>query len=208
MYNTTVSRALRLAAVLCLLFGLHQLGGAAVIKAKAALAPVLIDGAWARALAAGGGAHRPWPWADTWPVGRLRFPAHGVDLPVLHGDGGNSLAFAPGRALASAPFGTQGVSVIGGHRDTHFAFLAQVAPGDALELQLVSGEWRRYRVSAVRIADAAREALSPATGQEALLLVTCYPFAGLSAGGTLRYVVAARPAAARPVPAGADAFDI
>ncbi|NND68764.1 MAG: class GN sortase [Halioglobus sp.] len=195
MSSVSVSHILRLGAALCLLFGLQQLGGAALIKAKAALAPVLIDDAWERVLAAGGGVHRPWPWADTWPVARLRFPAEGVELPVLHGDGGNSLAFAPGRALASAPFGTEGVSVIGGHRDTHFAFLEHVTRGDTVELQLRSGEWRRYRVREVRIADAARETLSGSDTHEELMLVTCYPFDALAAGGPLRYVVSARPLA-------------
>ena len=193
MPNALRSRVLRLGAVLMLLFGLQQLSAAAMIKAKAALAPVLIDGAWERVLVAGGGIQRPWPWADTWPVARLRFPAEGVELPVLNGDGGNSLAFAPGRALASAPFGTEGVSVIGGHRDTHFAFLKNVARGDSVELQLVSGQWRRYRVSGIRVADASKEILTPAADREELLLVTCYPFDALTAGGPLRYVVIARP---------------
>ncbi len=203
MPSVHASRALRLGAVFALLFAAQQLGGAALIKAKAALAPVLIDEAWERVLAAGGGVHRPWPWADTWPVARLRFPARGVELPVLHGDGGNSLAFAPGRTLASAPLGSEGVSVIGGHRDTHFAILQNLAQGEPLELQLISGVWRRYRITDIRIADATRENLSPAGGGEELLLVTCYPFDALRAGGPLRYVVSAR-----PVATGAQVYDI
>jgi len=197
MFSVLTSRMLRLGALLALLIGLQQLGGAALIKLKAALAPVLIDDAWERVLVAGGGIQRPWPWADTWPVARLRFPAEGVELPVLNGDGGNSLAFAPGRALASAPFGTEGVTVIGGHRDTHFALLEHIAQGDSVDLQLVSGEWRRYQVSRIRVADASKELMTPAEGREELVLVTCYPFDALHAGGPLRYVVSARPVAAK-----------
>jgi sortase A len=180
--------------VLCLLLvGMHQMAGAGVIKAKAWLAPLLIAGAWHKTLLAGGAAVKPWPWADTWPVARLRAPAQDVDLLVLAGDSGNALAFGPGHTRASAQLGSNGLAVIGGHRDTHFAFLQQLRTGDVLQLQLPSGELRRYRVQGARVVDADRESL-PATGDyERLLLVTCYPFDALRAGGPLRYTVSAVP---------------
>jgi sortase A len=179
---------------LCLvLVGLHQMTGAAVIKAKAWLAPVLIEQAWQKTLDGNGMAVKPWPWADTWPVARLRAPAQGVDLLVLAGDSGNALAFGPGHAQASAPLGAPGQSVIGGHRDTHFAFLQHLQAGDALQLQLPAGEVREYRVQVSRVLDAKHESLSLVAEQEALLLVTCYPFDALSAGGSLRYAVTALP---------------
>ena len=174
-----------LADALCavlLLAALVQGAGAAIIQAKAWLAPVLIERAWRASLAAGGAPVKPWPWADTWPVARL-----------LAGDTGNALAFGPGHALASAPLGSQGLAVIGGHRDTHFAFLQSLAPGAALRLQLVSGEWRHYRVRATEVVDATRERLSSAAQEETLMLVTCYPFDTLAVGGPLRLVVSAAP---------------
>ena len=180
--------------VLCLLLaGMHQIAGAGLIKAKAWLAPLLIAGAWHKTLLSGGAAVKPWPWADTWPVARLRAPAQEVDLLVLAGDSGNALAFGPGHTRASAPLGSTGLAVIGGHRDTHFAFLQQLQTGDVLQLQLPSGELRPYRVQASRVVDAGLETL-PATGDsEQLLLVTCYPFDALRAGGPLRYTVSAVP---------------
>ena len=179
---------------LCLvLAGVQQLTGAGMIKAKAWLAPVLIEQAWQKTLGGHGAAVKPWPWADTWPVARLRAPAQGVDLLVLAGDSGNALAFGPGYAQSSAPLGTQGQSVIGGHRDTHFAFLRHLQTGDALQLQMPAGELRHYRVQASRVLDAKHESLSAGTAQEALLLVTCYPFDALSVGGSLRYAVTALP---------------
>ena len=54
------------------------------IHAKAALASHLVSNAWAETLASGEPA-RPWPWADTWPVARLRFPTLKRDIPVLAG---------------------------------------------------------------------------------------------------------------------------
>jgi sortase A len=180
--------------LLCLvLTGLQQLGAAAVIKAKAGLAPVLIARAWEQTLASGGAPVKPWPWADTWPVARLRVPTAGVELLVLAGDSGNALAFGPGHAWASAPLGSPGQAVIAGHRDTHFAFLRQLQPGTGLQLQLPSAELRSYRTGPARLVDSQQQRLSRGGDGEALLLVTCYPFDTLRVGGPLRYVVSAWP---------------
>jgi len=78
-----------------LLLGVWQAGHGAWIHAKAQLAQYLLQRAWTRTLEGERDA-RPWPWADTWPVARLRVPAHGVDLIVLDGVSGRTLAFAPG----------------------------------------------------------------------------------------------------------------
>jgi sortase A len=202
MSRIAVTRRLRRwMALLLLLLGLQQLAGAALIKAKAWLAPVLIETAWAQTLARGGEPVKPWSWADTWPVARLRAPAQDVELLVLAGDSGNALAFGPGHALASATLGSAGLAVIGGHRDTHFAFLRELPVGALLQLELPDGRWRSYAVESTRVVDASREQLPTGLTEEALLLVTCYPFVALQANGPLRYVVRAVPVApgsARP----------
>ena len=123
----------------------------------------------------------------------VAIPAQGVELLVLAGDSGNALAFGPGLALASARPGTAGTTVIAGHRDTHFSFLAKLVEGDLLQLQLPDGSVRRYQVGGARVVDAARETISMQESGEALLLVTCYPFDALWAGGSLRYTVGAVP---------------
>jgi sortase A len=185
----------RAVLLLCLLLiGLQQLAAAGVIKAKAWLAPVLIATAWEHSLELDGAVVKPWPWADTWPVARLRVPAVGVDQLVLAGDSGNALAFGPGHARASARLGSAGLAVIAGHRDTHFAFLQHVQPGVGLQLQLPDGTLRDYRVRAARIVDAQQHVLPRHSDEETLLLITCYPFDQLRAGGPLRYVVTAEPA--------------
>ncbi len=190
---------MRTALATCLwCLALQQLGSAAVIQVKAWLAPPLIERAWHRSVAAGGQPVRPWPWADTWPVARLHAPGQGVERLVLAGDSGNALAFGPGYSLASAPLGSEGLAVIGGHRDTHFAFLRRLRDGELLRLQLPDGQWRDYRVTDSRVADVRHESLALSPGAERLLLVTCYPFDALRPGGPLRYVVEAHPA-----PAGA-----
>ena len=185
----------RLLALLLALAACQQLSAAGLIKARAWLAPVLIERAWAQSLSLGGRPVKPWPWADTWPVAKLRVPALGVERLVLAGDTGNALAFGPGHASASASLGSAGLAVIGGHRDTHFAFLQSLPSGARLQLQLPDGTWRAYRVESIEVVDASTHDLPRLTGAERLLLVTCYPFDALRANGPLRYVVGAVPQA-------------
>jgi sortase A len=179
--------------LLFLLMALHQLGTAGLITAKAQFAQLLINGAWQRSLNSGGAAEKPWPWADTWPVARLEVPRLSVDLFVLWGAKGNSLAFGPGYDSASAIPGRGGVTVIGGHRDTHFEFLRDIEVNTLLSVQLPDGESVSYLVSDMRVVDIDRDPyLSLNSEGSALVLVTCYPFDALLPGGTLRYVVTAR----------------
>ena len=132
---------------------------------------------------------RPWPWADTYPVARLRAPGLGIDQIVLAGASGRSTAFGPGHLDGTAAPGAAGHSVLVGHRDTHFRFLERLAPGDALTLQDRGGSWRRYRVQRNDVIDSRRARLHMGDGRAALTLVTCYPFDAVNPGGPLRYLV-------------------
>ena len=192
--------------VLCLvLIGCQQLASAGYIQGKAHLAQYLIAIAWDNTLAAGGAVHKPWPWADTWPVARMEVPRQSVQLYVLAGATGNALAFGPGYELASAKLGDPGLSMIGGHRDTHFGFLRDMKSNSSFRLQLPSGEYIRYRVADARVVDVEREPLPAQTkGTQELQLVTCYPFDALLPGGPLRYVVIARPEKPAGKPHGFD----
>lgn len=182
-----------------LLLGLQQLAGAGVIYAKAALAPVLMARAWQATLDDGGRVHKPWPWADTWPVARLRVPALDIDQYVLAGATGNALAFGPGLDTAGARPGDPGTAVVAGHRDTHFRFMQRLRPAMDLVLQLPDGRYLRYRVAEARVVDSRGPVSAPARrGPEALELVTCYPFDALRPGGPLRYVVRAVPGTVLP----------
>jgi sortase A len=90
------------AVALLAVIGLWELGHGVWIHAKAQLAQILLQRAWERTLR-GEAAAKPWPWADTWPVARLRVPAHGVDLFVLSGVSGRSPSVPATRRTAPLP---------------------------------------------------------------------------------------------------------
>ena len=113
------------AAILCVA-GLVLLGQGVWIHAKALLAQVLLERAFAASLADGRPV-KPWSWADTWPVARIEVPRLGKNVIVLHGASGQALAFGPGHLARTPVAGELGHAVYAAHRDTHSAFLARYA---------------------------------------------------------------------------------
>ena len=185
------ARLLSRLLVACLLcFGFWQMGQGAYIPAKAWFAQVLMQRAWEQT-AAGDSRVAPWPWADTWPVARLTAESSDVNLIVLAGGSGRTLAFGPGHLSASVLPGEVGNTVIAGHRDTHFRFLKDVAPGELLTLETGEGQKHLYKVVATDIVDSRKGSLLLDTQSAILSLVTCYPFDVRETGGPLRYVVTA-----------------
>lgn len=183
------------AAILLAAAGLWQFGGGLWIHGKAWVAQELIARAWADALAtksAGRAAPPPWPWADTRPIARLEVPALGVDEIVLAGASGRTLAFGPGHLDGTAAPGAPGLSVVSGHRDTHFRFLEDVSRGTLIRIERPDGTWQDYRVTQTRIVNVETTRIAQtATGRPRLLLTTCYPFDAVVPGGPLRYLVLA-----------------
>ncbi len=195
MSNSTALLARRgnVLIVLLLLLAMQQLAQAGMIKAKAHLAPLLIERAWAASLSLGNGAPvKPWPWADTWPVARLKAESGAIDLIVLSGGSGRTLAFGPGHLPASALPGKVGNAVIAGHRDTHFGFLQNTTIGDNIEIETQQGQTLRYAVTATEVVDSRSGSVLLDTDHPTLSLITCYPFDAVDAGGPMRYVVTAR----------------
>jgi sortase A len=164
-------------------------GEAGWIWGKARLAQILLAGAWQQARA-GEEAPRPWPWADTWPVARLHAPGGG-SLLVLAGASSRTLAFGPGHVTGTALLGTAGNAVVVGHRDTHFAVLRQLLPGDRLVVERPDGGRLAYRVVDTAIVDERDGRPLAPTARPTLTLVTCWPFDAIVPGGPLRYVVRA-----------------
>lgn len=195
--NAAGARRIRLKRVLTLgvaaiaVAGAWLVGDGLAIHAKAQLAQFLLERAWQREQATGEAA-RPWPWADTHVIARLRAPAQRAALLVLAGASGRTLAFGPGHLDGSALPGEAGNAIVTAHRDTHFRFLRAVAAGDELVVERRDGSVRRFRIDTTYIADQRTLRLPRDTDAPTLTLVTCYPFDAVVAGGPLRYVVVAR----------------
>jgi sortase A len=182
--------ALRLFSFSFFVVGTSQLALGAWIPAKAALAQVLLERAWQHTRE-GGKRVRPWPWADTWPVARITVPRLGASWIVLSGASGRTLAFGPGHSDGSALPGEAGAAIVSGHRDTHFASLRALQIADEIVVERPDGNRVRYRVDELEVADSRSARLrDPGIGRS-LLLVTCWPFDALSAGGPMRFIASA-----------------
>lgn len=167
-----------------MLAGLAMAAEGAWIPAKAKLAQMLLGVSWQT-----GGAVKPWPWADTRALAKLTIDRDAVI--VLSGASGRTMAFGPGHLDGSAMPGAQGNCVITAHRDTHFAALRYVIPGDVLTLERPRGVVTRYEVMETAVVDKNDTTVLEPTGDERLTLITCYPFNTVIPGGPLRYVVIA-----------------
>lgn len=192
-------------------------GDAAWIHAKATLAQLLIQKAWADSVGPRRGPWhgvKPWAWSDTLPVARIRSNRLDRDLYVLDGADGSALAFGPGHVDGTAFPGDPGTSVVAGHRDTHFSFLAGLRSGDLLAVQNRRGEWIDYVVTRTVVADTTGIDRWPIdNSRDEIHLITCYPFDAISPGGPLRYIVIAKqsqpaaPATVRVAPNDARPFN-
>ncbi|AOE48906.1 class GN sortase [Kangiella sediminilitoris] len=180
---------LRKYGIFCALLtiSLVAFGQAGYIKAKALLAQHLLDSAWEQTLE-DGRPHKPWSWADTYPVAKLEAPTQDIEQVVLAGASGRNLAFGPGHVLSSSKLTESGHVILGGHRDTHFEFLQYLKVGDPIILTNKYGESVTYKVTEFEVHHIEKDTLYD-RGQNQITLITCYPFNTLETGGPLRYLV-------------------
>jgi len=169
------------------LAGLWLTGDALYIRAKAVLAQVLLDRAFAAEITSGA-IVKPWSWADTWPVARIEVPRLAAHAIVLAGGSGQALAFGPGHLERTPEAGEPGTAVYAAHRDTHFAFLGRLEAGDAIVLTRRDGVVLHFRVAHTEVVPWDSSGIDPAAPGRHLALVTCWPL-GSAMPGPLRYVV-------------------
>lgn len=160
------------------------------LRVRGVMAQKLLHYAWEETVRTGLYV-KPWPWSDSWPVARLRVARLGIDHIVMEGDSGEVLAFGPGRLADSTEPGTPGNCILAGLRDTSFAFLKKLQPGDTLNIQAVNGRVYDFTVTSARVREKRGMYLEQSDSPR-LTLVTSYPFDGVEPGTDLRYVVSAR----------------
>jgi len=170
--------------------GCWFVGEGLYIESKAIVAQLLLERAWQN-VKAGDRQSKAWPWADTWPIARLTVPRLQIDLIVLAGDSGRTLAFGPGHNFSSAKPGSPGNSLISAHRDTHFNFLQHLQPGEPIFIETAQSASTRFTVTSTRVVDMDRARFINDPSSAYLHLVTCYPFDSIVPGGSERYIVSA-----------------
>jgi sortase A len=190
-------KPLRIFVALILSAGASLTARAMYLHVKAELAGVLIHRAWDKTVAQAK-PQPPWPWADTYPVARLRIPRLGYDEIVLEGATPRTLAFGPARLFSGAGLGEPGNLELAGHRTSWFRPLEALEVGDEIQVQWFDMRKhelhdRTYTVDDIRIVAPEEVTLLAPTSEDALTLITCYPF-GRSPRSPQRFVVLASPA--------------
>jgi sortase A len=181
------SRAALATAVLLAIGGSALVADALYIKVKAVVAQILLERAFAHARASGT-VVKPWSWADTWPVARIAVPRLGAHAIVLAGSTGQALAFGPGHVERTPDAGDSGTAVYAAHRDTHFAFLRDIRPGDEIVVERRDGRTFRFRAAETQVVRWNASGINAAAAGRHLALSTCWPIES-AVPGPLRFVV-------------------
>lgn len=189
-------KVLRIVCALLLITGAGLSGRALYMHAKAELAGILVRRAWQQSVQSGK-PQPPWPWADTHPVARIRIPRLGYNEIVLEGASPRTLAFGPAHLLNGTSLGERGNLVVAGHRTSWFRPLENIAQGDMIQIQWFDAhrgglQERTYTVNMISVVEPQDTALLTPTADDALTLITCYPF-GRSPRSPQRYIVRASP---------------
>ncbi len=177
----------RILPLLLAAIGAELFGHGAYIHAKAYVAQVLLERAFAETIAS----HhpvKPWSWADTTPVARITVKRIRASAIALAGSSGQALAFGPGHVELTAEPGERGTAVYAAHRDTHFRFLRDVRIGDEIDITNSDGKVFRYRADASRVVRFDASGIDPATSGRELVLSTCWPFDAVTPGPE-RYIL-------------------
>jgi sortase A len=105
---------------------------------------------------------------------KLSIPRIGLRAVVIEGTSSRSLLSGPGHMTGSATPGSNGNSVIAGHRDTFFRHLHSLKTGDAIYV-LRDGKRFHYAVIEKKVVQADDISVLRANTGSELTLITCYP---------------------------------
>jgi LPXTG-site transpeptidase (sortase) family protein len=105
---------------------------------------------------------------------KLSIPRIGLRAVVIEGTSSRSLLLGPGHMTGSAIPGSNGNSVIAGHRDTFFRHLQSLKNGDAIYV-LRSGKRFHYAVIEKKVVQSNDISVLRASKGSELTLITCYP---------------------------------
>jgi sortase A len=113
--------------------------------------------------------------ANDLPEGIMRIPTVDLELPVFAGTEEKNLTRGAGRIEGTPPLGASGNTGIAAHRDGYFRALKDVKLGDAILVDTLAGT-HEYEIVDLFIVDPADVHVLDPTEDDAITLVTCYPF--------------------------------
>jgi len=173
------------------IIALLLMANSAWLPVKAWVAHRLISHSWQQTIASNTEI-KPWPWADTNPIAKMSIARLNKELVLLQGVDPTSLAFSAGVMHQYSNLSDNKPFVVAGHRDTHFSFLQELKMKDIISLSDKSGINHLYQIESMDIVDSKDSAMLINEQDPSLVLITCYPFDALQAGGSLRYVITAK----------------
>jgi sortase A len=109
-------------------------------------------------------------------IGRIEIPRLGLSEVITEGSDAKTLRRSLGHIPQTPLPGQAGNTAITGHRDTFFRPLKDIRRNDLITITTLQGEFL-YRVVSTSIVEPSDvEVLNSAGTDEALTLITCYPF--------------------------------
>jgi LPXTG-site transpeptidase (sortase) family protein len=108
-------------------------------------------------------------------IGTIDIPRLKISAVIEEGDDDSTLSVAVGHIPGTALPADRGNVALAAHRDTFFAGLGRLQPGDRIKLTTLTGTYT-YSVESTRIVDpSATDVLAPSS-RPILTLITCFPF--------------------------------
>jgi sortase A len=115
------------------------------------------------------------PIAEGGVIGMIEVPRLGLKAIVVQGDSAKLLRHAVGHLPETALPGEVGNVALAGHRDGLFRPLRDVRPGDSITLRTPAHEFQ-YQVDWTAVVPPNAVRVLQPTSEQALTLVTCFPF--------------------------------
>jgi sortase A len=108
-------------------------------------------------------------------IGRIEIPRLLLSAVVVEGIDRTTLRRAVGHIPGTALPGQAGNVGLAGHRDTFFRPLKDLKIKDEIQLSTLNGNFK-YEVESLRVVEPDNVGVLASSGENALTLVTCYPF--------------------------------
>jgi sortase A len=108
-------------------------------------------------------------------IGTIDIPRLKISAVIEEGDDDSTLSVAVGHIPGTPLPADHGNVALAAHRDTFFAGLGRLHPGDRIKLTTLTGTYT-YRVESTRIVDPSATDVLAQSSSPILTLITCFPF--------------------------------